>query len=214
MDKTIRTDVLDELEFEPSLDEKHIGVAVAEAIVTLTGHVPTFIQKLAAETAALRVRGVRAVANELEVRTADQSKRADDEIAQRVVDILSWDSLVPKGAIQATVRNGWVTLAGEVAWMYQRVAAEDAVRKLSGVSGIHNNIMIRAAAEAGDVKTKIEAALRRRAEIDAARIKVSVSNGSVTLDGVVRDWQERQAIEQAAWSAPGVLSVKDRIRVA
>lgn len=214
MDKTIRTNVVDELEFEPSLDEKHIGVAVAEGIVTLTGHVSTYAQKLAAESAAVRVKGVKAVANEIEVRTANQAKRADDEIAERVVQILNWNSLVPKDAILTTVRNGWVTLSGDVAWMYQRVAAEDAVRKLSGVIGISNNIMLRQPPEAGDVRAKIEAALKRRAEIDADRIKVTVDNGHVILDGVVHDWQERQTVDHAAWSALGVRSVEDRLHIA
>jgi osmotically-inducible protein OsmY len=210
----LRQDVLAELEYEPSIDAAHVGVAVEDGVVTLTGHVTTYAQKVAALEATRRVKGVLAVADEIEIRYPGGKHEADDEIAARALGILKWDSTIPANAVQVTVRNGWVTLNGQVYWQYQRQAAEADVRKLSGVVGIKNNITIKPMAQVADIKAKIEAALRRRAEVEAKSISVAVRDGgSVTLDGQVDNWAERQAVENAAWSATGVKSVEDRLRI-
>ena len=211
-DLQLRQDVLDELDFEPRVDSAHIGVVVDKGVVTLTGHVSSYAAKLAAETAARRVKGVHAIADEIEVRYPFEKKAADDEIAKRALDILQWDATVPAGAIKITVRDGLVTLSGEVEWKYQKSAAEEQVRKLSGVRAIINEIRISPRVQPADIKQRIENALRRNAEVEAHAIRVSVQDGGrVTLEGTAHNWQEREAIQSAAWSAPGVVSVKDRM---
>ncbi len=213
-DKQLRQDVLDELEFEPSVDATSIGVTVDKGIVTLTGHVPTFWQKTSAERTVWRVKGVKAIAQEIEVRFANGKKDADDQIAERAVQILSWDTSVPKDAVRIKVQHGWVTLEGEVNWQFQRQAAETDIRKLTGVMGVSNNITIKSAVQVPDVRKRIEDALRRRAEVEAHNITVNVGgNGAITLEGKVDNWDERRAVEHAAWSAPGVRSVEDRITI-
>jgi osmotically-inducible protein OsmY len=210
----LRQDVLDELEFEPSINAAHIGVAAENGVVTLSGHVSTYAEKTTAVAAARRVRGVRAIADEIEVRYPSGKKTADDEIAKRAVDILGWDTMVPSGAIQVTVRDGSLILTGKVDWYYQKKAAEDAVRKLSGVRGVVNNIEIKPHVKAEDVKRKIEDALKRHAEVEAKAIRVTVTaNDKVLLEGKVDNWDERFAVENAAWSAPGVRSVEDRLAI-
>lgn len=210
----LRQNVLDELDYEPSVNAAHIGVIAEEGIVTLSGYVESYAEKLAAVAAARRVRGVKAIADEIEVRYAAGKKTADDEIAKRAVDILGWDTLVPSGSIEVVVCNGLVTLSGNVDWFYQKKAAEDDVRKLSGVRGVINNVQIKPHARPGDVKNKIEDALKRHAEVEAKAIRVSVhDNDRVLLEGTVDNWNERHAIENAAWSAAGVKSVDDRITV-
>lgn len=213
--KKLRQDVIDELEFDPSFDAVHIGVAMEGGVATLSGHVSSYSQKIAAIEAARRVRGVMAVADEIEVRLANDAMRADDQIAQRAVNILGWDTQVPSN-VQVTVRNGWVTLTGQVDWQYQRNAAEHDVRKLSGVIGVSNNITIRPrpAVDAAVIRQKIESALRRRAETEAHKIKVNVHDLSrVTLEGKVDNWDERWSVESAAWSVPGVTAVEDRLTI-
>lgn len=212
-DKQLRQDIIDELEYEPSIDARNIGVAVSDRVVTLTGHVSTYAERLAAERAVRRVSGVRAIAEEIEVRHPNDQKPADNEIAKRVADVLEWDSQVPRDTIQIKVQNGWVTLTGEVDWQYQRKAAEDDVRKLSGVTGVGNQISIKPGVDIPDIKSRIEQALKRSAEIEAKAIRVSVQDGKVTLEGRVHNWYERDAVETAAWSAPGVNSVEDRLIV-
>jgi len=210
----LRQDVLDELEFEPSVDAAHVGVAVEAGVVTLSGHVGSCAEKLAAVTATRRVRGVKAIADEIEVRWPTDKKTADDEIAKRAVDILGWDTMVPSRSIQIMVRDGWVTLSGKADWHYQKKAAEEDIRKLSGVRGVLNNIEIRPHAKTKDVKNKIEDALKRNAEVEAKGIRVSVrDNDCVLLEGKVDTWNERYAIENAAWSTAGVRSVEDNITV-
>jgi osmotically-inducible protein OsmY len=210
----LRQDVLDELEFEPSINAAHIGVAAENGVVTLSGHVSTYAEKTTAVAAARRVRGVRAIADEIEVRYPSGKKTADDEIAKRAVDILGWDTMIPSGAIQVTVRDGSLILTGKVDWYYQKKAAEDAVRKLSGVRGVINNIEIKPHVKAEDVKRKIEDALKRHAEVEAKAIRVTVTgNDKVLLEGKVDNWDERFAVENAAWSAPGVRSVEDRLAI-
>jgi hyperosmotically inducible protein len=208
----LRQDVVDELEFEPSVDAAHIGVAVDKGVVTLTGHVASYAEKQAAIAAVRRVKGVRAIAEEIEVRYPMDKKTSDDEIAQRAIDILGWDTMVPSDAIQVMVHNGWVTLTGSVDWYYQKKHAEEDVRKLSGVRGVTNTIKIKPSAQAEDVKRKIEEALKRHAEIEASAIQVTVrERNKVILEGKVGSWDERHAVENAAWSAPGVKSVEDRM---
>lgn len=214
-DKSLRQDIIHELEFEPSIDATSIGVAMHHGVATLSGHVENFAQKIAAEQAVWRVKGVKAVAQEIQVRSASEKKDADDQIAERIVHILNWDSTVPRGAVHATVTNGWVTLTGKVTWHYQRDAAMSDVYKLSGVVGVSNNITLEPLAQASDIKREIEAALRRRAEVDAQGIQVQVNdNGDILLEGTVRDWSERQAVENAVWSTAGVRTVEDRVRIA
>ena len=208
----LRQDVVDELEYEPSVDAAHIGVAVDKGVVTLTGHVASYAEKQAAIAAVRRVKGVRAIAEEIEVLYALDKKTSDDEIAQRAIDILGWDMMVPSDSIQVMVHNGWVTLTGNVDWHYQKKQAEEDVRKLSGVRGVTNTIEIKPSVQAEDVKRKIEEALKRHAEIEASAIRVTVrERNKVLLEGKVGSWDERNAVENAAWSAPGVKSVEDRM---
>ena len=211
-DKTLRQNILDELEFEPSIDAAHIGLAVDNGVVTLTGHVSSYEEKLAAERAVRRVRGVKAIAQEIQVRYHYQLKTDDDEIARRAADVLAWN-LVPADSIQVTVEKGWVVLSGKVDWQYQKIAAESAVSKLAGVSGVTNLIELNPQTQPKDVQYKIAAALHRNAQIVAKNIKVSVEDGKVRLDGKVRSWRERDIAETAAWSAPGITRVEDNLSV-
>ena len=213
-DMLLRQNVLDELDFEPSVDAAHIGVSVTNGVVTLNGIVGSYAEKLAAEKATRRVKGVTAIAEEIKVRYAGDSKTSDTEIAQRAVNILHWNAVVPPNSIQIQVRDGWVALSGKVDWHYQRAAAESAVRKLSGVVGVVNSIMVQPRVQADDVKRKIEDALKRNAAVEAERINVNVHDGGhVSLDGFIDDWREREAAEYAAWSAPGVQSVENRLTI-
>jgi osmotically-inducible protein OsmY len=211
-DLTLREQVLDELEFEPSIDAAHIGVSVRDGVVTLTGHVGAYFEKVAAESAVKRVRGVRAIAQDIQVRRPERKKWADDEIAGRAVKILSWDTTIPDGQIMVKVDNGWITLSGGVDWHFQRAAAEAAVTKLGGVVGVSNLINVRAA-KASDVKMRVQKALERSAVIEADRIRVKVIGGAVMLDGKVRDWRERAVAEAAAWGVPGVTEVQDALAI-
>ena len=210
-DKDLRRDVLDELDFDPSLAAGDIGAAVADGVVTLTGHVSSYAEKVAAERAVRRVRGVRAIAQEIAVRYADDKKVADDQIAARALAIIDWSVHLPKGAIQVKVAGGWVTLTGLVDWQYQMAGAETAVRKLSGVHGVTNLIEVRPRVPPTAVKEKILDAFKRGALFEADAIKVTVSGDRVILEGAVTAWAERDAAERAAWSVPGVRAVEDRI---
>lgn len=214
-DSQLRQDVIDELDFDPSFSGEHIGVAVDKNVVTLTGHVNSYAEKLAAIAAARRVKGVHAIAENIEVRYAYENKTADDQIAKRASDILNWDVLVPSNRVDILVEEGWVTLSGNVDWYFQKTAAEDDVRKLSGVRGVTNKITLTSSANPANVKSKIESALKRRAEVEANAIRVTIQNGNkVILEGKVDNWEERRAAENAAWSAPGVASVEDRLTIA
>jgi osmotically-inducible protein OsmY len=212
-DKTLRQAVMDELEWEPSIDAQHIGVAVDEGVVTLTGHVGSYTERLAAEKAVKRVKGVRAIAEEIEIRFPNDKKTSDDQIAKRALDVIAWDSTIPKDKIQVKVQNGFVTLTGEVDWFYQRDDAEAAVRKLTGVKGLSNEIKVKPQVRVTDIKQRIENALKRNAEVESDAIKVTVQEGRVILDGKVKAWYERELAERTAWSAPGVISVEDRISI-
>lgn len=212
-DTVLRQDVIDELEFEPSIDAADIGVAVEDGTVTLTGHVPTYSQKRTAESIVKRVKGVRAIAQQIEVRPVGSHITADDEIAKRAANFLHWNSSVPKDAVQVKVENGIVSLSGKVKWYFEKQAAEKAVRDITGVKGVSNLISIEPSVSPTDVRQRIENALRRDAELEAKRIMVKVDDRKVTLDGKVRTWAERDAVERAAWAAPGVNSVVDHIAI-
>ena len=210
----LRDDILDELAYEPIVDPAHIGVAVDQDVVMLTGHVASYAQKLAAISAVRRVKGVHGIADEIEVRYSSDERTSDDEIAKRVINVLSWDSVIPSNAIQVTVRDGLVILTGKVNWYYQKSSAERDVRGLSGVRSVVNNIEIEPHARPENVKKKIEAALRRHAEIEAKDIRVTVrDDDEVLLEGKVRNWDEKFAVENAAWSASGVKNVRDKLTI-
>lgn len=213
-DIDLRKDVVEELEWDPSIDARTIGVAVEDGIVALTGHVESYAAKTTAERIVKRVHGVTGVANDVEVKLASGAARDDIDIARSAVNALEWNVSVPKNVVKVTVTKGWVTLDGNVEWYYQKRAAEEAVLYLAGVRGVTNSIAVTSKpVHVEDVKGKIEAALKRNAEIDAKKIAVRASDGKVTLTGTVRSFIERQDAVSAAWSAPGVTNVVDEIRV-
>jgi osmotically-inducible protein OsmY len=213
-DLNLRQNILDELEFEPRVHAANIGVAVEKGVVTLTGHVTSYAEKLAAEAATQRVYGVRAIAQEIEVRYPSDKKSSDDEIATRALNIIAWDATIPDENIQIKVQNGWITLSGAVDWNYQKAAAERAVRKLSGVIGVTNLMIVKPRVAAANVKERIEDALKRNAEVEADHIQVHVSGNKVTLNGKVHTWYERSVAERAAWAEAGVTAVEDRLTIA
>jgi len=212
-DLELKKNVETELNYEPSINPAEIGVAAKDGIVTLTGRVQSYWEKVAAERAATRVDGVKAVVNELTVRLPYSSERTDEDIAQAALNSLKWSVLIPADSIKVKVSKGWVTLEGTVDWQFQKIAAEKAVRKLYGVIGVTNSVEVKSQASKAEVKSEIESALRRSAELDAKRIKVEVDGDKVTLRGTVHSYFEREEAERAAWRAPGVRSVDNRIVV-
>ncbi|SHG78761.1 Osmotically-inducible protein OsmY, contains BON domain [Pollutimonas bauzanensis] len=212
-DDELRQHIIDELDFEPSIDAASIGVAVDDGIVTLSGHVASYAEKVAAEHAARRVKGVRGIAQEIEVRFPDAKKTADDQIAKRAVDILAWNTTIPDGAVQVKVQQGWVTLSGKVDWQFQRISAADAVRRLSGVAGVSNLIEVKPEVHPADIQSSIEGALKRSAALEAHGIRIQVDGSKVILDGLVHSWHERDAAERAAWSVPGVVAVSNNLAI-
>lgn len=211
-DRRLQQSVQDELEFEPSIDCSHIGVTAEDGVVTLSGHVPSYAQKTAAERAAWRVKGVKAVVQEIDVHYPNDPP-TDEEIAKRALGVLRWNSTVPD-TVHVKVSDGWVTLEGEVDWQYQRAAAERGLHALAGVRGITNLVALRPKATPGVVRERIVEALKRSAEVEANAIRVDVrEGGTITLEGTVDNWAERAAVEHAVWSTPGVKAVVDRLAI-
>jgi len=212
-DLQLRHDVEAELDWDARLDSRQIGVAVKDGVVALSGHVSSYAERRAAEEAAQSVAGVCAVANDIVVELPSAFCRTDAELAEAAVKSLQMHVAVPEHAIKVLVRNGWITLDGELPLWYQKTAAESALASLPGVKGISNNLSIVGRASASEVQNKIEQAFRRRALLEARDIRVRADEGTITLEGEVHSWPERQAAENAAWQAPGVSQVIDNLHV-
>jgi osmotically-inducible protein OsmY len=213
-DAQLKADVTHELEWDPAINATAIGVAVQDGVVTLTGHLDTFAEKYAVEQAVQRVAGVKAVAIELDVKLLPGHERSDSEIAHAAENALTWHALVPNDRIRLQVEKGWITLSGEVDWDYQRSTAAQAVRGLVGVRGVNNTITLKPRATPADISQRIRDALKRHAEREANKVEVSVNGSTVTLSGRVDAWAERNAVQGAAWAAPGVAQVINRVTVA
>jgi osmotically-inducible protein OsmY len=211
-DADIRTRVIDELDFDPSVTANGIGVTARRGVVTLTGFVPSYFEQETAVRAVQRVKGVKAVAQELKVRLPNFQKHGDDEIAGRALSILGW-TMHGDNDIKVVVDDGWVTLSGQVDWGFQKKSAEQAIRKLGGVTGVSNAITMRPHIENTDVREGILRAFRRNAELEGAGIGITVDGATVTLTGAVKTWYERRMAEEAAWRVPGVTEVRDNIAV-
>jgi osmotically-inducible protein OsmY len=209
----LQRDVLDELKWEPGLKAGEIGVSAHDGVVTLTGHVESYTQKTGAEKAAKRVFGVKGVANDLVVKLPSSKERDDTDVAEAAVQALKWHASVPEDRVKVGVRNGWVTLEGEVEWFYEKDSAYRAVRDLTGVKGVSNLMTVKPRATAKQVKDKIEAAFKRSAEIDARAVKVEIIGNKAILRGKVRSWAEYEEAEWAAWSAPGINTVENKLEV-
>jgi osmotically-inducible protein OsmY len=213
-DTELQRDVLTELAWEPGVDHANIGVAVNDGVVTLSGYVASYPEKARAEQAAKRIAGVRAIAEEIEVRFDFEPKVADHEIAKRIADLFEWNVFVPHESIAIKVQHGWVTLTGSVEWQFQAREARKAAGRISGVVGITNAIQVGKLPTASDVHQRIAAALKRQAQLEGAQINVVVDGSTVRLGGRVRAWSERGIAERAAWAAPGVTAIEDNILVA
>lgn len=212
-DGDLKKDVEDELSWDPAVRSDAIGIAVKQGVVTLTGHIETYAEKYAAEKAVRRVAGVKAIALELDVRLSPDHKRSDTDIAVAAENALKWNTLVPD-RVRLTVDKGWITLRGEVDWDFQRRGAEKAVRNLTGVTGVINEIVLKpSAVESARVKNRIADALKRQMERELEHIDIRVDGATVTLRGHVNSWHERSAAGGAAWSAPGVGAVVNELRI-
>ncbi|MGZ3741238.1 MAG: BON domain-containing protein [Bdellovibrionota bacterium] len=213
-DEQIQNDVLEELKFNPSVNHAHIGVSVDQGVVSLYGAVPTYLEKSSAELSALRVKGVKAVVENIEVKLPWEFRRSDDDIAHAAVNALKWHIQVPESQVKVNVEGGHLTLSGEVEWEFQKTAAEGAIKNLTGVSGVTNLISIKSNVSPRDLKEKIELALKRGAENEAKQINVEVHGSKVILSGTVHSFAEGRDACRAAWSAPGVTEVEDKLCVA
>jgi len=212
-DHKLKTDVLAELAWEPSVNADHIGVTAKDGVVTLTGHVSTFWQKHAAETAAGRVQGVKALAEEIEIRLPFSFKKSDDEIAAAALSRLTWDSAVPTDTVKVKVEKGCVTLTGQVDWHYQLESAASVIRSLGGVTGVSNQLSIKVRPNTATISDDITHALNRSWLFDENNIKVSAEGGKVRLTGTVDSWSNRNKAASTAWASPGTTSVENDLRV-
>jgi osmotically-inducible protein OsmY len=213
-DSQLQIDVMEELKWEPGVDHERIGVSITDGVVAISGTVSSYPEKLLAEKAVRRVKGVRAVAEELQVRYDWQPKTSDSQIAKRVADVLEWDPLVPRDRIEVTVEGGIVMLSGKVDWHYQRNLAFEDASKISGVLRIDNRIQVVPPVATSDIRHRIEQAFERQADLEAERITVQAQGGKVTLTGQVSSWNKRNLAERAAWAAPGVTQIEDKLIVA
>ena len=212
-DHQLKLDVTAELAWDPAIKADAIGVAVKDGIVTVSGHIDTYAEKRAVEKALRRVSGVKAIALELDVKLSARHKRNDTELAAAIENALKWNSVVPADKVRVTVDNGWVTLAGELDWDYQRTSVEKMVRPLIGVVGVNNDVTLKPRVTPAGVTSSIEDALKRQAEREAKRVQIEINGTTVTLRGNVHSWQERDAAAGAAWAAPGVRAVINELRV-
>jgi osmotically-inducible protein OsmY len=212
-DEDIQRDVLEELKWDSRVQPNEVGVAVKDGIVTLTGWVDSYLKKVAAEQAAHRVPGVKAVVNDIEVRLPGAAERTDADLAKAVLSALRWDAAIPTDKIDVTVDHGWVTLKGEVDFGFQKREAERAVERIAGVKGITNLLVVKAQPTPADLRQKIEQALVRNAKTDAQHITVEVHGSKVILRGTVSSFAEKEAAEETAWESPGVTDVENRIVV-
>lgn len=213
-DAELKRDVVEELAWDPAVNASAVGVAVKDGVVTLTGHLDTYAEKAAVERVLKRVGGVKAIALELDVRLAPGHLRSDTDIARAAEQALGWNSMVPVDKVRVIVDKGWVTLQGQFEWDYQRQSAEKAVRALTGVVGLSNEITLTPRAAPADVTRRIREALTRQAQREAKHLDVQVNGGTVVLQGQVRSWHERQAAQGAAWAAPGVAQVINELTIA
>lgn len=211
--KALQKRVEAELQWEPSIDSSEIGVSIANGVVTLSGAVATYAEKAAAERCAMRIKGVRGVAEEIEVRPFGDVGVKDDEIAKRALRMLEWNTMIPPDAIKVKVESGRITLFGEVDWNFERETAERIVQGLHGVRAVANQVTVKPRVQAANVHSRIEEALERHARLDASNLRVIVDGGKVRLEGKVHAWADRTAVEHAAWAAPGVTAVDDRITI-
>jgi osmotically-inducible protein OsmY len=212
-DTEIQKDVMAQLKWDPSLNAASIGVAVKDGVVTLSGRVDTYSQKLGAEIAARKILGVKAVAEEIHVGPSPAFRRTDPEIAAAVLNALKWHSAVQEDKVKIKVEDSVVTLEGQVDWNYQRQSTVDAIRYIPGIVRVENLITVKVAATPADVREKIKEALRRHATLDAEKIRVEFNGNKVVLRGTVRSFAEREDAELAAWSAPGITSVENKVMV-
>jgi osmotically-inducible protein OsmY len=212
-DANIRLDVENELRWDPSLDEKEISIKVENGVVTLQGFTPHFSDRWSAEEATKKVAGVRAIANEIAVKIPKPGERSDTDIASAAANVLNWHFALGSSDVKVVVKQGWITLSGHTSHGYQRTMAEGAVRYLLGVKGVYNNIEVRPAVKATDVKAKIQSAFERQASLDAKDININVDDTAVVLRGSVHSWREKDDAAIAAWAAPGVTRVDNRFQV-
>lgn len=212
-DLQLKQDVMNELNWDPAVNDAEIGVQVEDGVVTLSGHLDSFAEKHAAQEAVQRIVGVRALAVEIDVRLPDECRRTDADIGRAVANVFTWNTLIPSDHIKIEVEHGEVTLTGQVDWHYQRVAAERVVVGLLGVTGVKNALVLRPQADKQDLTQRIKEAIERQAVDDAAQVTVTVKNGTVTLGGSLRTWVERESAFNAAWAAPGVENVVNNIMI-